>query len=311
MGPKLKANLALLAATLCWGATFPFMKIGTLYADSIPFLTVRYALASLFLAVCGMRVLRAHTHAKLVRDAALLGVLLFFCMYFQVEGIKYTTATNCAFITALYVPLVPLVGACLRRKLPRAKEVVGVLLALLGLAFVSGIVAFDFSAPFGIRAQMTAFNRGDVITLGSAACFTAYILVSDVLANRHDGFCLNMYQMLFFTAAGAAAWLFMPGQRADFTAPEMIISLVFCAVFATAIAYYVMLKAQRYLSPTGIVLIFALEPVFGAVFSLLIPVGGAVEKISFSTAVGSVCILAGILVSKLTVRSRVSTAPQQ
>ncbi|WP_456450769.1 EamA family transporter, partial [Palaeococcus sp. (in: euryarchaeotes)] len=94
-----RAELILLGITAIWGFTFPAMKVSLSYMSPILFLAYRFGIASsLMLLIFRRRVLKKEAFL----EGALLGITLFFGHGFQIVGLKYTSASNSAFITSLY-----------------------------------------------------------------------------------------------------------------------------------------------------------------------------------------------------------------
>ena len=105
MSYQLRGIFALLVVTLVWGTTFPAMKALTAHVSPAWIVFTRFAIATLLLAPFLLRGARADLRAGL-----LLGLLLFFCYVFQVEGLALTSSNRNAFICGLNVLVVPLLG---------------------------------------------------------------------------------------------------------------------------------------------------------------------------------------------------------
>ena len=86
MTHPLRGLLALLLVTLVWGTTFPAMKDLTVHFSPAWIVFLRFALAALLLAPFLWNAARDD-----LVSGALLGVLLFFCYMFQVEGLALTS----------------------------------------------------------------------------------------------------------------------------------------------------------------------------------------------------------------------------
>ena len=116
MTRHLHGILALLLVTLVWGTTFPAMKDLTGHFSAVWIILVRFALAAFLLSPCLWR-----ARAADLRSGAVLGVLLFFCFIFQVEGLALTSSNRNAFICGLNVLVVPLLGV-LGGRLPERRN---------------------------------------------------------------------------------------------------------------------------------------------------------------------------------------------
>src|SRR5438132_10452762 len=102
-------QLALVLTTVIWAATFPATKRVLEQVLPLSFLFQRFLVSSLVLALVFVAARRPiRWTAETLRTAAIASVFLFVGYVAQTVGMRYTTASNSAFITALYVVLVPL-----------------------------------------------------------------------------------------------------------------------------------------------------------------------------------------------------------
>ncbi len=309
MHNPIKTDLSLVFATIIWGSTFPVIQICMYFIDPLPFMAVRFLAAGLILFVIFHGRIRTAS-LKLWRDGAIIGVILTAANYLQYEGIKYTSASNSAFISSISVLLVPVMVAVLSKKLPRFMVVIGVLTASVGMVFVCGIASLDFSVPPFIHLSYTPLNFGDMLTFFCAILYAVYLIVCDNFASKHDPISLNAVHLAACGFSALIIWPMLPGQRADFFHWEVILLIIYCATFASALAYLLMLRAQKYATPTHVALIFALEPVFAAIFATIIPdMMGNVELMTVSSVVGSSLIVIGIVVSEFKRRNKTGLPP--
>jgi drug/metabolite transporter (DMT)-like permease len=164
MTQHLRGILALVVVVLVWGTTFPAMKELTAYFSPVWIILVRFALATLLLLPFLRRARRGD-----IRLGVTLGLLLFFCYLFQVEGLALTSSNRNAFICGLNVLVVPLLGL-LGGRLPEKRIVVALLLAIAGLA----ALCWDGGA----------WGRGDNLALLAALAFGSYVKVMEVYSRR-------------------------------------------------------------------------------------------------------------------------------
>ena len=241
--------LALVLCALVWGATFPATKVALAQVPPFTFLFLRFFLGTVLvvgwlLAVGG----RLRCERDVLRMGAIATVFLFLGYATQTVGLQYTTASNSAFITALYVVLVPLF---LRRFDRRTWISAG--LALWGLWYLVN--------------PSVSMNRGDLWTLGCAAGFAAHIACLEAYTRRGQSPSLLTWQMLFVTAAMAPA-MAMESPGADLFRPTwgLLTALMICGVLATG-ALAAQIWAQRFVPAQRVALIFILEPVCAALMS--------------------------------------------
>lgn len=286
----LLADGALLAVALIWGSTFVMVKDAVTSYPVFSFLALRFSFAALVLLPVAVARRRgrhgmgsADLPARLPRRGPaplLIGLALFAGYAFQTGGLRMTTPAKAGFITGLSVVIVPLVAALALHQAVRRQAWLGVGLATAGLALLT------------LRSDLTV-NAGDLLVLACALAFAAHILLTGRFAPRYDALALTAGQIVVVALlAGLAAALLesppLPPGRVLFAAG-------FTGVLATALAFGVQTIAQRLTSPTHTALIFATEPVFAALFSLLL-IG---EVLGPRQVAGCGLILAGMVVAEV------------
>lgn len=187
MNQQLRGICALVIVVLVWGTTFPAMKDLTATFSPVWIILVRFALASLILSPFLWRARRADLLSGVV-----LGMVLFFCYLFQVEGLALTSSNRNAFITGLNVLVVPLLGV-LGGRLPERRIVIALVLALAGLA----ALCWDGGA----------WGRGDTLALLGACCFGAYVKVMEIRTRRAVRLMSVTAAQIATVAVCAGLWL--------------------------------------------------------------------------------------------------------
>src|SRR6476469_7615595 len=183
MSHSLRGILALLVVTLVWGTTFPAMKALTAGLTPAWIVLSRFALAALILSPFLWRAARGD-----LRAGFLLGLLLFFCYVFQVEGLALTSSNRNAFICGLNVLIVPLLGVLSGRP-PERRIWIALALAVSGLA----ALCWDGGA----------WSFGDTLALGAALTFGLYIKMMEV-QTRGAKRLMTLTAMQIATVAGCA-----------------------------------------------------------------------------------------------------------
>ena len=249
------AQLALLGVALIWGWTFVLVKESLSEIGPFTFLFYRFMLASIILLILsGPRLKRVECHVWF--KGALIGVALFGGYAFQTWGLRYTTATNSAFISGLAVVFVPLLGAGLFRERIGWGAWLGALAAVVGL----GLIVFS-SAP---TLSFASLNRGDLLTLGCALSVAWHILLIGRLARPQT------YMPLLVMQIGVVALLSGVGMLAveDPVLPQSFVvwkGIVLTGIFATALALWAQNRFQPYTTAARTAILLASEPVFAAV----------------------------------------------
>lgn len=287
----LLADLALVLVTAIWGSTF---VVNRLVLDSAPpllFLVVRFSLGAVLLLFLARR--RPRTPG-LLGDSALIGALLAVGIGLQIVGQLFTSATKTAFVTGLSVPLTPVVGFLATRKLPTRENLAGLALASAGFFFLAW------------PAGAARVEVGDVLILGTAVAYACIIVLMAEVAGRHDVRWFAAGQIAFaalFIGAGrvfVSPFLGRPGAFFEAEARPIPLTAGFLAavlwmgLLATVVTFLVQTWAQARMSATHAAILFALEPVFTALFAALV-LG---ERMSRRDLAGAGLVLLGILVSE-------------
>ncbi|MCG3778118.1 MAG: hypothetical protein JW388_0826 [Nitrospira sp.] len=267
-------RFALLLTTFIWGATFPVTKAVLEQIPPLSFLFLRFLLGAILVgALFVLWRRRLHREWAVLRAAAIATCWLFLGYVLQTVGLQYTTASNSAFITALYVVIVPLVLCRFDRRVWVATGIATVGLWLLVKPSASG-------------------NLGDLLTLGCALAFAAHIACLERFTREVDAPSLFVWQMMAMVVLLLPILLIERAPAAAFAPTSMLlIGLGITGGLATG-AFAVQIWAQRILPAQQVALIFASEPVYAAWLSWYF-LG---ETLDLQGWVGSAFILAAVLV---------------
>jgi drug/metabolite transporter (DMT)-like permease len=275
-------DLSLIAVALIWGATFILVKQALAGVSTLLFLTLRFAIATLPLALIFRKDFREASVRRAVRGGLIAGCFLFSGYVLQTFGLKYTSASKTGFLTGLYIPLVPLFSSLIYKKIPRMSELIGVLAAFTGMALMT------------IQKSFLDIGLGDLLVALCAVAYAFHILVLGRFAGSANLGVLTVVQIA--TAAALSCCTFWWAEPVHIQwSVGLWIALLVTGLLATALAFAVQTWAQRYSSPTRTALIFSMEPVFAWATSYLV----AGEVLSKRAAIGGILILAGILMVEL------------
>ena len=272
------ALLALIAVTAVWGLTFVQVKDAVELYPLFAFLAVRFAIASLVLAVPGAGRIRSLGRPGWIAGAS-LGLLLALGYALQTAGLQRTTVSSAGFITGLYVVFTPLLGLLLFRTRVGRVVWLGVALSVVGLAMLSGVGAGD--------------RAGDLLVLAGSAAYSLQIVLMERYAPRYDPVAFTLAEMLA-AFAGFAVVTVALGQVEVPRGWTVWGALLVTGVFASALAFLVQTWAQRRTSATTTALAFAMEPVFAGIFGFWL----AGDRLGLLGWSGCAVIMAGIVVAE-------------
>jgi drug/metabolite transporter (DMT)-like permease len=272
------AVIALIAATAVWGVTFVQVKDAVAIYPLFAFLAVRFAIASLTLAVPGTRRVRS-LGSEGIAAGTLLGLLLAAGYVLQTAGLERTTVSSTGFVTGMYVVLTPLIALALLRSRIALAAWGGVAVSTIGLALLAGV--------HGGSAA------GDLLVLAGAAVYSLQIVLMERFAPRYDPIAFTLVEML----AAFAGLLTVALARGELGVPHgwtVWGAVLVTGVFASALGFLVQTWAQQSTSATRTALVFALEPVFTAFFGITL----AGDRLGALGWTGCAAIMGGILLAE-------------
>ncbi len=269
----------LILITMFWGGTFLAVQYAVTLSGPLFFVGLRFATAAIAVALLSLKVLRGITWLE-VKAGVAIGVSIAFGYGLQTWGLQTISSSKSAFITAMYVPLVPLLQWLCLGRLPGLMSCVGIALAFAGLVLLAG--------PEG---NILAMGEGEWITLVSAVAIAAEIILISAWAGRVDIRRVTVIQLatasvVAFAAAGPA------GEAAPSFSPALLLVAAGLGIFS-AIIQVTMNWAQRSVSPTRATVIYTGEPVWAGIFGRL-----AGERLPLLALFGGALIVLGVLVSE-------------
>ncbi|MFJ2551969.1 DMT family transporter [Microbacterium sp. NPDC087591] len=272
---------ALIAITAIWGSTFLLVHWAMQHSGPWFFVGIRFLVAGLISVVVFRRVLRGIRWRDIGAGVA-IGVMIYLGYGLQTVGLQTIDSSTSAFITAMYVPLVPLAQWAVFRKRPPAMAFVGAALAFVGLVLIAGPDAL----------VTLTLGAGEIATMLSTLPIAAEIILISVFAGRIDLGRITIIQLL---TAGVLGLLTMP--VAGESVPEFSWIWVGCAVglgAASCIIQLTMNWAQKSVSPTRATIIYAGEPVWAGIIGRI-----AGERLPATALIGGALVVLGILASEL------------
>ncbi len=301
-----RATLAILAFSVIWGAAYLWMKAATEAADRhlgedaamfgvALYLALRFGLgaAALLIVPSSRRELR---RGSTWLGGFWLGGLLTLAFMLQLVGLRSIDPAISAFLTSLYVVFTAVVVRCHRRVSVEPRLLGGIVLASIGAAWIGGPPHLNFDLP-------------EWLTIGGALVFAVHIVATDVITRRVPSLPVTVSSLAWVAAfSSVVAIVTTDGDTEAIGAlladGEFIIATVLSAVLATSVAIALMNRWQKELSPVRAAILYALEPVWAALFAVSFDRSEATRWLW----IGGACLVAGNLVAELWPRSR-STSP--
>ena len=272
---RAKAIRILLMCTLFWGLSFPVMKaLGLAQANLVPvsgtwfitFLGVlyRFGASALIMGLIFLPSLRTISRRE-IEQGIVIALFGAGGILFQMDGLDYTRASTCAFLTQGYCIFIPLWVALTRRRLPSKKIIVSTFLVIGGVWVLSRLTISDLR-----------MGRGELETLIASLLLTGQILCLEsprYAGNRPENFSTVMF--------GAMSLVCLPFALATapnthafasaYASPVACGLLAVLVVFSTLISYVMMNYWQKHVTATEAGFIYCVEPVIASFLSLFLP----------------------------------------
>jgi drug/metabolite transporter (DMT)-like permease len=289
---RARANLILLFVAVVWASAFVAQAIGMRSLGPFLFTGLRFALGAAIVAPLAWRewhALHRRQRPPTRRDGAhiaLLGTLLFLGAAMQQVGMLTTTVTHAGFLTALYIPLVPLFAWIALRQRPHWTAWPAALGCLVGTWLLTG------GQP---GAALPALTSGDAWVIASSVPWAAHVLLVGRAADRVQGAMLvatgqfAVCSLLALATACATEPIAWAGVRAALGA------IAYTGVLSVGLGFTLQVMAQRHARAADSAIVLSSETVFAAIF-------GAVflgDRLGPASAGGCALILGCVLMVQL------------
>jgi drug/metabolite transporter (DMT)-like permease len=279
-----KAEIVLILITVLWGGTFLLVKHAMTVSGPMFFVGLRFAAAALIVGVFSLKVMRAMTLLE-IKAGVLIGAAIMLGYGLQTIGLQTIPSSQSAFITALYVPFVPLLQWLVLGRRPGLMPSLGIALAFSGLLLLSG--------PGGASIQ---FSPGEIVTIVSAVAIAAEIIMISAYGGKVDVRRVTVVQLA--TASILSFLMIVPtGEQLPDFSWLLLISAVGLGAMS-AVIQVAMNWAQKTVSPTRATVIYAGEPVWAGIVGRL-----AGERLPGIALIGAGLIIAGVIISEMKRRS--------
>ncbi|MCE0916008.1 MULTISPECIES: DMT family transporter [unclassified Pseudomonas] len=278
-----KAELVLVFITMLWGGTFLIVHNVMTVSGPMFFVGLRFAAAALFVGLVSARSLSGLTFTEL-KAGVLIGVSIMLGYGLQTMGLQTISSSQSAFITALYVPFVPLLQWLVLGRRPGLMPSLGIGLAFVGLMLLAG--------PEGGALH---FSEGELVTLVSAVAIAGEIILISRYAGKVDVRRVTVVQLA--TASALSFLMIVPTQEQLPGFSWLLLASAVGLGAMSAVIQVAMNWAQQSVSPTRATLIYAGEPVWAGIVGRI-----AGERLPGVALIGGLLIVLAVVVSELKIR---------
>lgn len=276
---SLYADLALLIVAFLWGSGFIVTKNALDHMGPYYILFFRFIISAVLLGIFAYKNIK-NAKLKDIKVGGLLGLLLFSGYAFQTVGLQYTEAGKQAFITSTNVVMVPFVVWAIAKVKPHKLDVLSAILCFIGI----GVLSLDKDLSMGF---------GDILTLFCAIIFAFHISITGYYAKDCDPMVITVTQYGVASIFTLIFALIFEGTKI-YIKSNMIVPILYMAVFLTMIAFLVQTVAQKYTSSSRVAIIISLEAVFGSILAIIF----LKEAVTLKFFIGCIAILFSVITSE-------------
>ena len=277
---RYKGEIILLLTSIMWGGGFIATEFSLGSMTPLQVMTIRFLIATIILCSVFFNQLKQISKSTL-KKGTLAGFFLFVGFVFQTVGLKYTTVSNNAFLSAIAVIFVPIIGIFLGRKIDRY-GIIGTILTVIGIAFLT------------INGSLASINIGDVLTILGAMFYAIQILLVDMFAKEEDVTVFTIVQITMCFLFSLITMLI----RGDLSFNITFKSgggVIYLAVFSTAIGLFLQVLGQKSTTETRAAIIMSTESVFGTIFAIIL----LNQALTIKVIIGCIIIFIAIIISEV------------
>lgn len=254
------ASIGLIITAAIWGFAFVVVKDSLDYIGSFYMVAIRFSIAAIGMGLIFFKKLKLIDKKHLLMGAV-TGFFLYFAYIVQTVGCFYTTAGKNAFLTTVYVILIPLIAWPLYKKRPGWFVFVAAVMSLTGI----GLLALGGNDLGGI-------NRGDLLTLVCGLFYALHILWTEKC--NKEGCSVILITLLQFFFAALFAWLTAPFADGPFPVASLgevkvVGSMLYLGLFSSMVCFSLQNIGLKYVPSSIASLFLSFESVFGVLFSTI------------------------------------------
>ena len=279
------ASAGLVLTAAIWGFAFVVVKDSLDYIGAVYMIAIRYSMAALVMGLIFIKKWR-QLDARYIRHGLLTGIFLFTAYTTQTIGCDYTTAGKNAFLTTVYVILIPLISWILYKKRPGWYVFVAAILSMTGI----GLLALGTGDTAGL-------NKGDALTLVCGLFYALHIIWTAKYNEQGDD--TLFLTLLQFVVCAVFGWILAPIYDGAFPTaaiqnPRVIGSMLYLGLFSTMLCFSLQNIGLKYVQSSLASLFLSFESVFGVLFSTLF----LHEHLTVRMIVGCVLIFVAVVLAE-------------
>lgn len=274
----------LLLASFFWGTTFVSGKVLVAELPVTTIIFCRVIISCLLTLIIFYKILSSELlDAIKSKEIALFSVVGAVATIIQTEALRTSSASNVAFLSAMFVVFVPVIDFVIYKKRLKNIFYLAVFLSIVGIYLIS----YGFSVP-------TGFSVGSLFALLSAMGYAYYFLLLEKIPKNFSSptiifhFFFTMGVMCFIACFFVGGF----GNIQTLSRPIVFLNIISLAVIGGIIPYMLMVIGQKIIAPHFATLIYNFEPVFATILACVL-IG---ESFRLSAILGGIAIFVSLTI---------------
>ena len=282
MGNKLSSFLLIIVAFI-WGTAFVAQTSGMKSMGPFTFTAFRLLIGGIVILPFSFFYLRKNNHFefKSIILIIFMSLALLIGALFQQVALLYTNVANVAFLTALYVPIVPLIYFLYLKKPVSKSIIVAAFLCILGVWLLS-----ENDLEFG--------NYGDILSIIGAFFWSLHIILISKSTQMKLEPVVTAALHIFFAGLLCLVLAFSLEKPNYIDISLGAFELIYTGVFSIGLGFTLQTIAQKNSPPTNVAIILSLESVFASIAALIL-LG---QYLNTKSILGCSLILFGVILSE-------------
>lgn len=281
----LKHSWKPLTSVVIWGGSFIATKYLLSYLEPLAIILIRQILAVIFLTIIASKQKKSfsvnlHDHTYIF----ILSLIATFHLWIQLNGLKYTTASNTGWIIGITPVFMTLLGIIFFKEKITIIQLAGIAISFFGLILL--ISKGDLSSIDFIS------NKGDFLILASSFTWSVYSLVNKKISVHYS----PLMTILFLFLMMSIILLPFTITRHNINSIQNLsfqswIALIFLGIFCSGLAYVLWAEAMSEMQSSKVGAFLYIEP-FVTVFTAWIILK---EEITVLTMLSGIVIILGVI----------------
>lgn len=273
------ADIGLFLVAIMWGGGFVVTKNTVELMDPIYLNFLRFSIASILMGIVFFKRIKNITRDE-IKYGALMGSFLFIAFTGMNVGVKYTTVSKQAFITASNVVMVPFIVWASSKKKPDNFEIAAAVICFLGLSIIS-------------YEGNLSLNLGDSLAFLGAIFFACHITSVGHYSRGHDPIRLTIVQFVTVSVLSLITCIVFKSDMSALSL-EAKKGALYMGIFSTFLGFGIQNVAQKYTTSTHAAIILSLESVIGAILSVAL----LKEELTIQFIIGCTVILIAVITAE-------------